>query len=178
MHREDATSDARAVVIETPRVILRELTPADADALMEFFGDPVAMRYWPRTKTRDEVLTMIEWCLKCYAERGYGLWAAVLKETGEVVGRIGLICQRDINGRDEVEVAYGLIPRFWGKGLATEAAAACRDHAFSRLGCDRVISLVYKENTPSRRVAERLGMTIQGETIRADLPHWVFAVAR
>lgn len=96
-----------------------------------------------------------------------------LKETGEFVGRVGLIRQEE-----GIEVAYALAPRHWHRGYATEAARACRDWAFTHLACDRVISLVYTRNQPSRRVAERNGMRIVAEITRANLPHHVYAITR
>jgi RimJ/RimL family protein N-acetyltransferase/aminoglycoside phosphotransferase (APT) family kinase protein len=162
----------------TARLRLRPITASDVDNLLLIFGDPVAMEFWPRTKTREEVLRSIEWHQQSYRQNGYGLWAAELKETGEFVGRVGLIRQDDVAGKVEVEVAYALVPKFWRRGLATEAARACRDWAFERLDCGRVVSLVHARNLPSCRVAERNGMRIVAEITRKNLPHHVYAITR
>jgi ribosomal-protein-alanine N-acetyltransferase len=66
----------------------------------------------------------------------------------------------------------------WNRGLATEAAAACRDHCFSSLGLERVISLIRPENLPSRRVAEKIGMAIEREVDWHGYGHFVYAAWR
>ena len=160
------------------RLRLRPITVNDVDNLLLIFGDPVAMERWSATKTREEIVRSIEWIQGSYRENGYGLWAVELQATGEFVGRVGLIRQDNVAGRAEVEVAYALAPRHWKCGYATEAARACRDWAFANLDCDRVVSLVDTRNAPSSRVAERNGMRLVGEIVRAGLPHHIYAVAR
>jgi RimJ/RimL family protein N-acetyltransferase/aminoglycoside phosphotransferase len=155
------------------RLRFRPVTAQDADNLLLIFGDPVAMEFWPATKTREEIVKSIEWIRQGYREHGHGLWAVELKETGEFVGRAGLIHQEE-----GVEVGYALAPRHWHRGYATEAALACRDWAFEHLECDRVISLVHTRNLPSCRVAERNGMRVVTEITHANLPHHVYAITR
>jgi ribosomal-protein-alanine N-acetyltransferase len=155
------------------RLQLRPTTVNDVHNLLLIFGDPVAMEFWPRTRTREEIISQIERYQQWYRHCGYGLWAVELKETGEFVGRVGLIHQ------DEgIEVAYALVPRHWHRGYAAEAAQACRDWAFTHLDCDRVISLVHTRNLPSCRVAERNGMRIVADIARANLPHHMYAITR
>jgi RimJ/RimL family protein N-acetyltransferase len=77
---------------------------------------------------------------------------------GTYMGQIGLLHWDDVDAREDVEVAYMLLPQFWGHGYATEAAQACRDWAFLNLGVDRVVSFIAVENQPSIAVAERNGM--------------------
>jgi [ribosomal protein S5]-alanine N-acetyltransferase len=158
---------------ETERLRFRPIRPDDVDNLLLIFGDPVAMELWPAVKTREEVVKSIERYRQRYREQGYGLWAVELKETGEFVGRAGLIRQEE-----GIEVAYSLVPRHWHPGYATEAAQACRDWAFGHLDCDRVISLVCTRNLPSCRVAERNGMRVAARIAHAGLPHHVYAITR
>jgi [ribosomal protein S5]-alanine N-acetyltransferase len=100
----------------------------------------------------------------------------ILKETGQLIGDCGLVRQQ-VDGATETEIAYHLQRDHQGRGLATEAARACRDHGFLTLGLQRLISLIRPENVPSRRVAERNGMLVEKETIFHELPHVVY-VAR
>lgn len=86
------------------------------------------------------------------------MWATVRREEGRLLGRCGLLSQ-EVDGGRQVEVAYALAPEFRGRGYATEAARASRDHAFRTLDAAHVISLVLPDNTASIRVAERNGMT-------------------
>jgi RimJ/RimL family protein N-acetyltransferase len=158
---------------ESARLRFRPITARDVDNLLLIFGDPVAMQFWPGTRTREEIISQIEKYQQRYRDDGYGLWAVELKETGEFVGRVGLIRQQE-----GIEVAYALVPKFWKRGLATEAAQACRDWAFEHLDCDRMISLVHTRNLPSCRVAERNGMRVVAEIIHWNLPHHVYAITR
>ena len=101
----------------------------------------------------------------------------VLKSSGEVVGDCGLTRQT-VDGVDEIEIGYHVRRDLWGRGLAPEAAAACRDHGFERLGAERLISLIRPENLPSRRVAEKVGLSLWKEVVWGDLPHCVYAIRR
>ncbi len=151
-------------MLETERLVLRLLTTADLDDLAALYRDPEIRRYFPDgTRTREQTRAELGWIIDVYYGRyGYGLWATVLKETGAFIGRCGLLPWQ-IDGRSEVEVAYLLDKRYWGRGLATEAARAIADLAFSTLPVDRLICLIDPENQASRAVAERIGMTLLRE---------------
>jgi [ribosomal protein S5]-alanine N-acetyltransferase len=148
-------------VLETERLVLRLLTMADLDPLAALYRDPRVRRYFPDgTRTYEETRAELEWIIEVYyGTYGYGLWATVLKESGAFVGRCGLL-PWDIGGRTEVEVAYLLDERYWGQGLATEAARAIAEHAFETLPVERLICMVDPENAASRKVAEKIGMTL------------------
>jgi ribosomal-protein-alanine N-acetyltransferase len=150
-----------AVVLETDRLILRRLTMDDLDDLAALYRDPEVRRYFPEgVLTREQTRAELEWVIGVYYGRyGYGLWATILKETGAFIGRCGLL-PWEIDGRAEVEVAYLLDRRQWGRGLATEAARAIVDHAFATLPVDRLICLIDPGNRPSREVATRVGMRL------------------
>lgn len=153
-------------VLETDRLLLRCLTRDDADNLLGIFTDPHAMRYFPATKTRAQTIEWIDWNLDSYRQRGYGLWAVVLKESGEFAGQCGLIMQPAVDGRDEVEIGYSFLARKWNFGFATEAAIACRDFGFATLRLKRLVSLIDPANLASRRVAEKVGMSCEKEIER------------
>jgi RimJ/RimL family protein N-acetyltransferase len=108
-----------------------------------------------------------------YRDNGFGLWALTLKDSGDFVGDTGLTWQ-DVDGEPVVEVGWHVDRRFQRQGLATEAGRACLDHGFGPLGLDRIISLIRPENEPSWRVAEKLGMGIWKETMRAHFLHRVY----
>jgi RimJ/RimL family protein N-acetyltransferase len=153
-------------VLETDRLWLRPFTRDDTDNLLGIFADPEAMRFYASTKTREQTVQWIDWSIRSYAEHGFGLWAVVLKETTQFVGQCGLVLQRDVAGRDEPEIGYALLRAHWKKGLATEAARACRDFAFGTLGHAHVISLIDPANHASKRVAEKVGMSLETEIDR------------
>ena len=150
-------------VLETDRLVLRQLTLADADSLLGIFSDPETMRYYPGTKDREETFAWIQWNLKSYAERGFGLWVVLLKDSREFVGQCGLIWQPDVDSRNETEIGYLFLRKYWNRGLATEAALECRDYGFKTLKLERLVSLIDPENRPSRRVAEKVGMRMEKE---------------
>ena len=164
-------------VIETERLLLRHFVLDDVDALARVISDPETMRYYPAPFDRQGVVDWIQRNLRRYAADGHGLWAMVLKESGDLIGDCGLTRQR-VEGIDEIEIGYHLRRDHWGKGLATEAAQACRYYGFAHLKVDRLISLIRPDNAPSRRVAERNGMTLWKEVTWRDLPHCVYVIRR
>ena len=101
----------------------------------------------------------------------------VLKETGNLVGDCGPAV-REVDGIAEIELGWHVMRAFWGQGLATEAAAACRDWAFRNIGPSRLIALVRPENGQSCRVAEKIGMTVEGEVEYGSVGwlHLVYAI--
>ena len=154
-------SGPEPVVIETDRLLLRRLTMDDLDALAALYGDPQVRRYFPDgTQSREQTREELEWIIDVYyGQYGYGLWATILKESGAFIGRCGLLPWQ-IEGRTEVEVAYLLDRSYWGRGLATEAARAIVDYAFTTLSVRRLICMFDPDNDASRRVAAKVGMTL------------------
>ena len=163
-------------VLETERMILRRMSMADVDALMGIFSDPEAMRYYPGTKSRTETEAWVQNQLDRYREHGIGLWVAILKDTGEFAGQCGLTIQ-DVEGRKEVEIGYLFLRRYWDRGLATEAARACRDHGFA-IGLNRLVSLIDPGNLASRRVAEKVGLTLEKKVEKWNKTICVYAISK
>jgi ribosomal-protein-alanine N-acetyltransferase len=165
------------MILQTQRLRLREFTALDADALESILSDPETMRYYPAPYDRAGVEQWIERNRKRYREDGVGLWALELIGTEELIGDCGIVLQQ-VEGEALYEIGYHLRRDFWGRGLATEAAVACRDWAFAHLEAERLISLIRPENLPSRRVAERVGMTVWKEVAWRGLAHCVYSVGR
>lgn len=147
------------VVIETPRLILREFQPPDADALARVISDPETMRFYPAPFDRAGVEDWITRNIRRYEKNGHGLLALDLKATGEMIGDCGITLQ-EVDGEFLPEIGYHLRRDMWGQGLATEAARACRDYGFEHLKAEFLTSLIRPENLASRRVAERNGMKV------------------
>ena len=164
-------------ILETNRLVLREFLPADADALALVLSDPETMRFYPAPYDRAGVEEWIARNRRRYAANRHGLWAMVLKASGELVGDCGLTIQK-VEDADETEIGYHVRRDHWGQGLATEAARACRDFGFDRLPVERLVSIIRPENRPSCRVAEKNGMTVWKEVMRQDLPHLVYSIRR
>ena len=164
-----------AVYLETPRTFMREILGNDFDFLLRMMSDPQVMRYYPRPFGERDVRDFINRMRARYREDGCGLWLLVDRETGEPLGRVGLMRQ-DVNGVDEFEIGYMVHRPFWRRGLATEAALAVRQYAFTERKLPRVVSLIRPENEASQGVARKLGMGIVGSTQTLGLEHHVFAV--
>ena|SRR5271157_2867495 len=164
-------------ILETPRLILREFVPEDAHALALVLSDPETMRHYPAPYDRAGVELWIARNQRRYADDGVGLWAMVLKTSGEVIGDCGIIRQQ-VEGEYLYEIGYHLRRNLWGQGLATEAAVACREWGFAHLGTDRLISLIRPENVASCQVAARNGMTIWKEVEWHGFRHYVYSVER
>jgi RimJ/RimL family protein N-acetyltransferase len=140
---------------DTARLAFREMTAADLDDMAALLGDPDLMTYYPRPKTRTEAAQWIGWNRRLYRMHGYGLWL-ISAEDG-FAGDCGLTPQV-VDGVTELEVGYHVRTAAQGRGYATEAAAACRDHARAVLGATRLIAIIHPGNRPSQRVAEKIGL--------------------
>ncbi len=147
----------QGVVLTTERLLLREFELADSDALMEVLGDPIAMQYYPAPFSRGEVDEWIGRNRARYRDAGFGMWAMVLQDSGELIGDCGCFV-RELEGEYECELGWHVRRDLWNRGYATEAARHCMEYAFLRLGMKRIIALVRPENLSSCRVAEKNGM--------------------
>lgn len=164
-------------MLETSRLRLREFVPQDADALAVVLGDPVAMQYYPAALNHKGVEEWIERNIGRYQRDGHGLWAMVLKDSGELIGDCGCTLQ-EVEGTNHVEVGYHVRRDLWGNGYATEAAQACMEYAFTRLGVDRVISLIRPQNLQSVRVAEKNGLTCERIIFWRGYDHCIYAKSK
>jgi RimJ/RimL family protein N-acetyltransferase len=163
--------------LETDRLVLRPLSLDDLDDMAMLLGDAEALALWGDPLDRDGARSWIERNLARYEADGFGRCAVVLRATGELVGDCGLI-RTLVEGAPEVELGWITRRSHWGLGIATEAAGAWRDHAFDTLGLERVVSMVSERNLASRRVAEKLGMTVEREAMWGDLPHLMYSMRR
>ena len=136
----------------------------DLDALFALYRDRETRQYFPEgTLTYEETREELEWFLNGHPTHPeLGLWATIYKETGQFIGRCGLL-PWTIGERPEVEVAYLLDKKYRGQGLATEAARAILHHAFEQLQLSRLICLIDRENQASIRVATKIGMNFEKE---------------
>ena len=150
------------VTLETARLRLRQFSEADLDAYAVMCADPDVMRYLGTgvTMNRGETWRAIAGMLGHWQLRGYGMWALESRQTGELVGRAGFI---NPEGWPGFELGWVLGKAHWGKGYATEAAREAQRYAYEVLKRDRFISLIRHANTPSIKVAERLGSKLAGE---------------
>ena len=164
-------------ILETSRLILRPFREDDLDLLAELMANPDFMRFSLGPYTREQTQSVLRKFLSWNQAGLPSQFAVIFRRNNKLIGYCGFLHQQ-VDGRDETEIGYRLHPDYWGQGLATEAARAMRDHAFSDLKLSRVISLIHPDNLPSRRVAEKNGMQPEKETVFRGFPTRVFAITR
>lgn len=167
------------MLLKTERLFLREMEEADLPSLRRILQDPEVMYAYEHAFTEEEVQAWFQKQKTNYARYGYGLWAVVLSETGEMIGQCGLTPQQ-WNGREITEIGYLFAKAFWHRGYAVEAAKACKKYAFDLLNEREVFSVIRDQNLASQKVARRNGMQIRGRMVKhyygMDMPHLVFSV--
>ena len=165
------------VILETKRLLLREMNQGDFHSLCKILQDEETMYAYEGAFSDQEARDWLDRQISRYREFGFGLWAVVLKETGEVIGQCGLTMQPWKN-EEVLEIGYLFQRKFWHNGYATEAAAACKKYAFEVLKADEVCSIIRDTNIPSQKVAERNGMTKKDAWTKhyrgVDMPHFRF----
>ena len=148
-------------VLETERLVLRELLPDDAPFMLALLNEPSYILNIADRGVRDldgARRYLEERWRTSYREHGFGLWAVVERSSGMATGLCGLV-RRD--GLDDVDIGYAFLPAFWGRGYAIESARGVTAHARDVLGLTRLVAIVVPENGPSIRVLERLGMSAE-----------------
>ena len=157
------------------------MTLADQEAIARILQDPIVMMAYEHAFSDDEVSEWINKQLRRYAQDGFGLWAVIRKSDATLIGQCGITLQ-DVHGTAVPEIGYLFCKEFWHRGYATEAAIACKRYAFDVLGLPEVYSIIRDNNLPSRRVAERNGMTVCDTLVKhyygMDMPHLVYRAVR
>jgi ribosomal-protein-alanine N-acetyltransferase len=147
-------------MIETDRLLLRRWRDADREPFAPMNRDPVVMEFFPSLLSRSDSDALVDRIEAHFAEHGFGLWAAELRETGEFIGYVGLAVPRFTAVFTPcVEIGWRLALAHWGKGFATEGARAVVRHAFDVIGLAEIVSFTVPANLRSRRVLDKLGMT-------------------
>ena len=165
------------LILETRRLILRPFDEKDVARMSELMVNPDFMRFSLGPKTREQTAAFLENVIGWHRAGSPSPFAVVIRSDGALVGYCGFLHQ-EVDGEKEIEIGYRLHPDYWNKGIATEGARAVRDHAFRDLKLPRVISLIHYDNIPSRRVAEKIGMTFEKEILFRGFPTQVFALIR
>jgi ribosomal-protein-alanine N-acetyltransferase len=170
--------DSGGISIETERLLLRPMEITDVDAMLGIFTDPLVIASFGIPPfERHQMKQWVERNLSHQNEFGYGLFTVILKYSNLLIGDCGLE-HTDIDGEVVTELGYDFLSDYWHKGLATEAASAVRDYAFIELKLARLVSLVRIGNDASKRVAERVGMTLASELTRYGNRYWKYGIER
>lgn len=167
------------MILETERLYLREMNQDDFDSLCKILQDEEVMYAYEGAFSNDEVQEWLDRQIARYQMWGFGLWAVILKETDEMIGQCGLTMQ-PWKDEEVLEIGYLFQRRYWHKGYATEAAAACKQYAFETLDADEVCSIIRDTNIPSQNVARRNDMVKTDCRIKlykgVDMPHYRYIV--
>ena len=164
-------------MLQTNRLTLRRFTMQDLDALASLMSDAQFMRFSRGVLSREQTAAFLERIFEGYRDEAPSQFAVIVRAEDKLIGYCGFFRQI-VDDAEEIEIGYRLDPKYWGQGLATEAARAVRDHAFNDLKLDHVISLIHPDNVASRRVAEKNGMTPERETVFRGFPTIVFGLRR
>ncbi len=164
------------MILETARLFLRQMTQKDFNSLAAILQDEETMTAYNGAFNDEEVQEWLDRQLMRYREYGpeMGLWAVVLKETGEMIGQCGLTYQ-PWKGENVLEVGYLFRRDVWHHGYATEAAMGCIRYAAETLGAEEICSIIRDTNLPSQRVALRNGLQPFDHMVKhyrgVDMPH-------
>ncbi|MBA3322398.1 MAG: GNAT family N-acetyltransferase [Pyrinomonadaceae bacterium] len=163
--------------IETARLRLRLFTANDLDDLTHLFGDPDVMRYLGveagQTHSRAETQPILDSIIGGWRRRGFGRWAVIHKESGQLIGVCGL---RRLDG--EIELVYMLAKEYWGRGYAREAARANLRFGFEELGLKRIVAITRRENVASQHVMQSIGMRYEREGRYYGVEAMCYAISR
>lgn len=169
------------MILETERLILREMNLDDYDALCSIMKDDCVMYAYEGAFSDDEVQQWYDRQIDRYKNDGFGLWAVILKDTGEFIGQCGITMQQYKESYIP-EIGYLFNNRFWHKGYATEAAIACKNYAFTSLKMNCIYSIIRDTNTASQNVALRNGMKAVDKIIKyyrnVYMPHIVYVIGK
>ncbi|MEV0789621.1 GNAT family N-acetyltransferase [Kribbella sp. NPDC050459] len=146
--------------LTTDRLLLRNWRDSDREPFAALNTDPAVMEHFPAPQTREQSDALIDRNQPLIDERGWGLWALEVRDTGEFIGFTGLsVPSFEAHFMPAVEIGWRLSKGAWGNGYATEAARAALAHGFGPGGLDEVVSFTTTTNLPSQRVMQRIGMT-------------------
>jgi RimJ/RimL family protein N-acetyltransferase len=169
------------MIIETERLQLRQMTQEDLPALAAILQDKETMFAYEHAFSDEETQAWLDRMVEHYRNDGYGLWAVLLKSSGEMIGQCGLTKQK-VEEKEVLEIGYLFQRKYWKQGFAIEAAKACKTYAFETLHADEVYSIVRDNNIGSMNVAIRNGMTIRCRFVKhyygIDMPHYAFSIRK
>ena len=150
------------IVLETERLLLRKFLPTDDIAMFELDSNAAVHKYLGNNpiQTLEQARKVIALILQQYIDNGIGRWAVIEKSSDSFIGWSGLkfIREYENNHINFYDVGYRLIPKYWGKGYATESAKAAIEYGFTKMNLSEIIGTVNKENKASRRALEKCGL--------------------
>ncbi len=148
-------------LITTDRLLINRITIDDAGFILELMND----KDWIKNigdkgvRTIEDAQAYIQnRFLKTYIESNYGFYTMNLKNTLQIIGIVGLV---DRKGIDHIDIGYGILPEFRGKGYAFEAAKAIYDYGYQELNLEKIVAIVNPDNLPSIKLLSKLGLEFE-----------------
>ena len=176
-----SASSSHPNIFQSERLDFRQIAEDDFDALCAILQDERTMYAWEHGFTDEEVHEWIKKNIVRYETDGFSYFAARRRDTGELIGVMGPLME-EVEGSRHIGIGYILRRDCWHSGYAAEGAAACLQYAFEALHAEQVIAQIRPENTASRRVAERLGMTVIGQFVKTyrgkEMPHLIYTCGK
>ncbi len=163
--------------LETKRLILRPRSLQDLESYLAMDLDPQVVRFIRPTPPEEEHRVYLRERFKMVFEDGLGIWSVFeKKKTSEVGDFIGWAVLVPLGGEGpEIEIGYRFVQKAWGKGYATEAALALRDHAFTVVGLDQIVAVTHPDNIASQQVLRKIGLNPAGKrhAYGEELPYFI-----
>ena len=150
-----------ANVLETDRLLLRKLSTADAEFILELLNEPSFLRFIgdKGVRTLDDAREYIlQGPMASYERHGFGLFLTALKEGEVPIGMCGLLKRESLA---DVDIGFAFLPHFWAKGYALESASAVKAYGLDTLGLKRIVAITNPDNEASIRLLEKLGLTYE-----------------
>ncbi len=162
---------------ETERLLFRKLKTYDFDAWLPFHENKRTSEFWSGLPQEPKIACQYDFDRTFYRYENAlgGKQVLILKNTNELIGLAGLLVQ-EVDGKQELEIAYSLLPKFWGNGYASEAAQKCKVHATENKLAPSLISIIHIDNIPSQKVAIQNGMQIDTITTYNNNPVYIFRI--
>jgi RimJ/RimL family protein N-acetyltransferase len=157
----------------TPRLCAERVTAAHWLDLRRMDEDEQFMALLGGVRDTAGTVAYLETNIKHWADHGFGMWMLRDAATQAVIGR-AILRHLDVEGVDEVEVGYGFMPEYWGRGLATEIARACVRIGFDRLRLPSLVAITTPANLASQRVMQKAGLVYERDIVHAGVSHVLF----
>ena len=161
------------LILETDRLLLRELQLSDAEAFFAMDNNPNVHQYlWNKPVQKiEEIIEIILSIRQQYIDNGIGRFVMILKETNEFIGWAGLKYNTEVvnNKINFYDIGYRLDEKFWGKGYASEAAEAWLNYAFETMNIKTMEAAAHTENVASNKILQKIGMEFTGQYLEDDI---------
>jgi RimJ/RimL family protein N-acetyltransferase len=161
----------------TPRLVAERVTAAHWLDLRRMDENEAFMALLGGVRDTAGTVTYLEMNVKHWADHGFGMWMLREAASSAIVGR-AIVRHLAVEGVDEVEVGYGFMPEYWGRGLATEIAQACVRIGFEQLGLLSLVAITTPPNLASQRVMTKAGLAYERDILHAGVPHLLFRTTR